>query len=464
MRQNVLLLIVCCVFCVSCKQEKPTPTTDTSTSTISDKSEIFSLPEWAKKSTIYEVNIRQYTQSGTINEFSDHIPRLKDLGVDIIWLMPLFPISETKRKGTLGSYYSISDYKDVDPFYGSKKDLVNLIKKIQAYEMKVILDWVPNHTGWDHNWITNHPDFYTKNEAGEITDPLDDNGKSHGWTDVADLNYDNSEMRDSMMANLMHWVDHGVDGFRMDIAFGVPDDFWVDFRTKALDKNPALFLLAESEEASHLNDDLFHACYGWPMHHLMNDIANGKKQFSDFKQWRKEDSIKYKKGLRMNFITNHDENSWNGSEIERMGLAYQAFAVLVHMMDGIPLIYSGQEEPLEKRLKFFEKDNIGFEQFKAVRFYKDLIRFKKNNPALWNRPYGGEIEEVVDHPSVFAFKRTKEDNSVFVLINVSDQEQKVVFDQDIRLEKDIFTKETINFNKGQEYRFDPWEFVVAKSK
>nr|HRD07877.1 alpha-amylase family glycosyl hydrolase [Saprospiraceae bacterium] len=206
---RILLLSLILAFTVTaCKDEK--------NKQMEDKAKTFQMPEWAKNAVIYEVNIRQYTPEGTLNAFSDHIPRLKAMGVDILWLMPVFPISETKRKGSLGSYYAVSDFRQVNPEFGTIEDLKNLIDKIHAYKMKVILDWVPNHTGWDHTWIKTHPEYYTKGADGQITDPLDPNtGQPYGWSDVADLNYDNADMRKNMIDDLLYWgKDHKVDGFR----------------------------------------------------------------------------------------------------------------------------------------------------------------------------------------------------------------------------------------------------------
>ncbi len=309
-RALIIFLLIGAI--ISCKEPQPVDNiTEQNDNPINEK---FKLPEYAKSSTIYEVNIRQFTEEGTINAFSEHIPRLKHLGVDLLWLMPVHPISETKRKGTLGSYYAVSDYLAVNPEYGTKQDLINLIEKIHAYGMKVILDWVPNHTGWDHRWIKNHPDFYTKDSSGNITDPLNkETGESNGWTDVADLNYENSAMRDSMIASLIHWVKYyNVDGYRMDVAYEVPDVFWNQAIKELRAIRSDLFFLAESNKPSHRNSNNFHATYGWDLHHLMNDIANAKKKFGEFYALREKEDSLFQLGLTMNFITNHDENSWKG--------------------------------------------------------------------------------------------------------------------------------------------------------
>ncbi|MCB0641715.1 MAG: alpha-amylase, partial [Phaeodactylibacter sp.] len=310
--------------------------------------------DWIKKANIYEVNIRQYTPEGTFNAFAQHLPRLQDMGVKILWFMPIYPISEKNRKGTLGSYYAVSDFTSVNPNFGTMDDFKALVADAHTRGMKVILDWVPNHTGWDHHWITEHPDWYTQNEAGEIIDPSNDKGESYGWTDVADLNYNNADMRKAMIDDLKFWLTEvGVDGYRCDVAYEVPDDFWAQVHDAFKPFEP-VFMLAEAEHAPHRNEGYFNMSYSWSFHHLMNDIAKGKKDATAVKTWYQEDRAKFKQGYHMQFTTNHDENSWNGTIEERMGEAGDAMNVLAFTFDGMPLIYSGQEAGLNKRLEFFE--------------------------------------------------------------------------------------------------------------
>ncbi|MBK6784921.1 MAG: hypothetical protein IPG79_15045 [Saprospiraceae bacterium] len=222
--------------------------------------QIFSLPEWAKHANIYEVNIRQYTPEGTFNAFRKHLPRLQKMGVEILWFMPVYPISTTKKKGSLGSYYAVSDFRSTNPKFGTINEFKAIIDEAHKLGMKVILDWVPNHTGWDHVWIKNHPDFYTRNDKGEIIDPLNERGESMGWADVADLNYNNPELWEAMKNDMLFWVEkYKVDGFRQDMAMLVPLDFWIKTNSALLKNNPNLFLLAESEEHDHINKDCFHA-------------------------------------------------------------------------------------------------------------------------------------------------------------------------------------------------------------
>jgi len=420
------------------------------------------LPEWTKNSNIYEVNVRQYTPEGTFNSFSDHLPRLKDMGVDMLWFMPIFPISQTKKKGTLGSYYAVTDFRKANPEFGTDQDFDNLIQKIHAYKMKVILDWVPNHTGWDHVWIKSNPDFYTQDKDGNIIDPINaETGESWGWTDVADLNYDNKEMRAAMIADLVYWVkEKNIDGYRMDVAHGVPNDFWLEVSDTLRKIKPDVFLLAEAEIPEQLNNGSFHACYGWSFHHILNGIAKGEKTVKDLATWRKDEFSKFNQGIMMHFTSNHDENSWAGTEMERMGDGHQAFAVLTHTYDGIPLIYSGQEEPLQRRLEFFEKDNIGFANYKYSAFYRTLNNLKKDNPALWNGKNGGPVEMMADSEKIAAYSRKKGDKQVTVLINLSNQIQKTKINTDIPEMTDVFTGKKQAFKNGSEITMEPWQYIV----
>ncbi|MBK6565975.1 MAG: alpha-amylase [Saprospiraceae bacterium] len=436
--------------CTSIKKTAPTKMTE----------QIFSLPEWAKHANIYEVNIRQYTPEGTFNAFRKHLPRLQKMGVEILWFMPVYPISTTKKKGSLGSYYAVSDFRSTNPKFGTINEFKAIIDEAHKLGMKVILDWVPNHTGWDHVWIKNHPDFYTRNDKGEIIDPLNERGESMGWADVADLNYNNPELWEAMKNDMLFWVEkYKVDGFRQDMAMLVPLDFWIKTNSALLKNNPNLFLLAESEEHDHINKDCFHAFYAWSLHHTLNDIANGKKTASAIDDWRQNTLTKLQKGLYMHFTTNHDENSWSGSEIERMKDAYKAMAVLTYTLDGIPLVYSGQEEPLVKRLEFFEKDTIPFSTYSNADFYTLLNKTKKENESLWNHPFGGELQRIMKDEHVYAFIRTKGNNQTVTIINLSGQHQKVLADIDYA-GTNIFTGNKTTLSKGREFLLSPWQYFI----
>jgi glycosidase len=420
--------------------------------------------DWVKNANIYEVNVRQYSAEGDFKGFEQHLTRLKEMGVDILWFMPIYPISEARRKGTLGSYYAIADYTAVNPNFGTMEEFKALVDKIHSMGMKVILDWVPNHTGWDHAWITEHPEYYTKNKDGEITDPIKEDGESWGWTDVADLDYSNQEMRKSMIEEMKFWLsDVDVDGFRCDVAGEVPDDFWAEARP-ALDAVKPVFMLAEAEHAPHRNEGHFHMSYGWSFHHLMNDIAQGKKNASDIDAWNKEYREEYKKGWAMHFLTNHDENSWNGTIEERMGDAHKALGVLAFTFEGMPLIYSGQEAGLNKRLEFFEKDEIDWSDLSLQPFYQKLLTLKHENPALWNGSHGGVSSriETTNDEAVYAYSREKDGRKIVVVINLTNKQQEVELKGDAFVGDydDIFANSTLSLTQDMTLTLEAYNYLV----
>lgn len=371
------------------------------------------VPDWAKNAVIYEVNIRQFTPEGTFKAFIKHLPRLKELGADILWLMPVHPVGEVNRKGSLGSYYSVKDFKKVNPEFGTDDDFRDLVKAAHSLGMYVILDWVANHTAWDNPWVKSNPDFYTKNEKGEFVPPVAD------WHDVIDLNYDNQTLRDSMISALVYWVkEFNTDGYRCDVAGMVPTDFWQEARPE-LDKIKPVFMLAE-EEKPELHDGAFDMSYGWKSHHILNDIAKGKQTADSLIHQIKSDLKKFPpQAMLMRFITNHDENSWNGTEFERLGKAVDVFNVLNFTLPGMPLIYTGQEAGLNKRLRFFDKDTVDWSDLSASELFKSLGKLKKSNPALNAGEQGGETIFGAVSPSGKAmyFTRVKEDNVVLVILN-----------------------------------------------
>ncbi|HMQ07763.1 MAG TPA: alpha-amylase family glycosyl hydrolase [Saprospiraceae bacterium] len=425
-----------------------------------------SWPEWAINANIYEVNIRQYTDEGSFKAFTNHIPRLKEMGVDILWLMPVFPISETKKKGSLGSYYAVSNYTAVNPEFGTIEDFRALVNTATAYEMKIILDWVPNHTGWDHIWITENPDFYTVDQDGNITDPIQpETGESWGWTDVADLNYDNIEMRQQMIDAMLYWVnEENIMGFRQDVAGEVPLDFWKEATSALLQANPNLFLLAEAQKPEHFDHQVFHAGYGWDFHHILNDVAKGEKNADDIFEWLTNEKPKYKNGTLMHFTSNHDENSWQGTEFERMGSLASSMAIITHTIDGIPLIYSGQEEPLRRRLEFFEKDNIAFNRFAYENFYKKLNELKHKNRALWNGPYGGVTQRWLGRPDVLAYLRQSNGDQIIVMVNLSDKAAKIQISENVSGFMDVFTGNEIQIEKDEMYVLHKNSFALWSNR
>ncbi|MGE4587052.1 MAG: alpha-amylase family glycosyl hydrolase [Mangrovibacterium sp.] len=420
----------------------------------------FQKPEWLKDAVLYEVNIRQYTPEGTFNAFAQHLPRLKDMGVDILWLMPVHPISEKNRKGTLGSYYSVKDYQGINPEFGTLDDFKTLVNWSHELGMKVIIDWVANHTGWDNPWIGEHPDWYTQDSAGTIISPDPD------WSDIADLNFDVQPMRRAMINAMVYWLrEADIDGFRCDVAWGVPQDFWEEARA-SLDSVKPVYMLAEDEDHPELLEKAFDSNYAWELHHLMNEVAQGKKTAGDIRAYYDRLEPYAPGSFPMQFITNHDENSWAGTIQERMGAAGDAFAVLSFTVPGIPLVYSGQEAGLNKRLKFFEKDTISWSDLSRQDFYERLIDLKTGNPALWNGLEGGEIQFLTTGKpdQVLAYVREKNNNKVMVVMNLS--AQPVVSSVEFGVQQEMAEWFNQDKFKGEKENIElfSWEYKVYTSK
>ncbi|APD06119.1 4-alpha-D-((1-_4)-alpha-D-glucano)trehalose trehalohydrolase [Flavobacteriaceae bacterium UJ101] len=376
----------------------------------------FKQPEWAKNAVIYEVNIRQYSPEGTFNKVTADLQRIKDLGVDVIWLMPIHPIGKKNRKGSMGSYYSVKDYKAVNPEFGTLDDFKNLVKKAHAMDMKVIIDWVANHTAWDNVWVKEDINRYTADSLGNR--PIVPEGTD--WEDTADLDYSNPSTREEMEDAMLYWVkETDIDGYRCDVAGMVPLDFWTTLRPK-LDEIKPVFMLAEDGEPQ--IHQAFNMSYAWDFLHLMNDVAKGKKRITEVQDYiAKRDSLYQKEDVLMYFTTNHDENSWNKTVFQRYGRNHKNFATLAFTLDGMPLIYSGQEVGNKKELQFFEKDIINWKSDpdSLQTFYKDLIKVYKETPAFWTGENKGTIE-FIDSKSknVLIYQREASQQSpVTVILN-----------------------------------------------
>ena len=377
-------------------------------------------PEWSRSAVIYEVNIRQYTPEGTFAAFQAHLTRIRALGVDVLWFMPIQPIGKLNRKGTLGSYYSISDYTAFNPEFGTEAEFKALVDAAHALGFKVILDWVANHTAFDHAWTAAHKEWYTLKADGSISRAIGGDGKETDWSDVADLNYTSAPMREAMIAEMRWWLERtGIDGFRCDMAGLVPTDFWTEVR-RALDPvQPDLFFLAEWEDPS--MHGAFDATYSWELFHLLNDIASGKRVAASLDTlFAKQDTVFAPGDYRLTFTSNHDENSWAGTEFERMGANHQAAYVLgATMQRAMPMLYSGQEASFNRRLKFFEKDAIDWTGPSLANFYTSVFALRHANAVLWSGPWGApQVKLSTDHAdTVFAFVRAREQKAVVVVTN-----------------------------------------------
>lgn len=375
-------------------------------------------PDWSYNSVVYEMNVRQYTPQGTLTAAAGELPRLKELGVDVIWLMPIYPIGVKERKGTLGSYYAISDYQAVNPEFGTMEDFDRFLAQAHELGLRVILDWVANHTSPDARWIEERPaDWYVRDSLGNTVVQYD-------WTDIAKLNYDNPQVRKAMEAAMRFWLDKGVDGLRCDMACEVPIDFWQQTLPALRLDYPGIYLLAEGE-APELHDGAFDASYAWELHHLLNDIAQGKKSAADLRAYIDKDAAAMpREAFRLMFTSNHDENSWAGTEFERMGDAARIMALMTFTLpQGQPLIYTGQEMGYDHRFEFFEKDPVpAWESNDFTQFYKRLIRLRHENPALAAGERGGETHFSVKGAAsdgLLLFSRRTADNEVIVCANLS---------------------------------------------
>ncbi|MDE6445583.1 MAG: DUF3459 domain-containing protein [Alistipes sp.] len=409
-------------------------------------------------SVLYEMNVRQFTPEGTFAAAEERLPALRDLGVDIVWLMPVHPIGVEGRKGTMGSYYAIRDYRAINPEFGTMADFERFLARAHELGLRVILDYVANHTSPDHAWVTEMPaEWYVRDSTGVPVVQYD-------WTDIAKLNYATPAVREAMFEVLKFWTDKGVDGFRCDAAMEMPDDFWADAFARLRAVRPDLFLLAEAE-GPQFHADGFDATYGWKMHHLLNEIAQGKKSAADLRVLLAEYAAEYPASAsRMMFTSNHDENSWAGTEFERMGDAAAAMAALTYVLpQSLPLIYTGQEVGYDHRFEFFEKDPMpAWEPNERTAFYKKLNALRHDNPALASGGEGGDIVymggAVAD---VMAFTRSAGDNKVVCFFNLSAEPQAVIPTVEVAGDlTDAMTGEPHPILPGEEFRLAPWEYLI----
>lgn len=435
-------------------------------------------PEITENAIIYEANIRQYSPEGTFTQFTKDIPQLKELGVKIIWLMPIFPISETKRKATggenskfasempeneqkkyLGSYYAVSDFKAINPEFGTIEDFRELVKTAHENGIYVILDWVPNHTGWDHIWLKEHPEFYTKNNKGEITHP-----EGTDWTDVADLDYSNEGLQKAMTEDMKYWLkNENIDGFRCDVAGSVPTSFWQK-SIPQLRKEKSIFMLAEAWEPELLKDNLFDMCYAWDGHHVMNKIAQGENNVKNWDAYIEKRVNDYESDdILMNFVDNHDENSWNGTLNERLGDASELMIALSYLTPGMPLIYSGDEYDLNHRLKFFEKDSIPKIKGKNWDIFTKLGKIKTEKTALNGGKKSASYKKINTSLSeeILAFERKKNNEKTLFIGNLSNNIQEFTIDINGAF-KDLYHNNAITINKGGKIKLEPWQFLILE--
>ena len=417
-------------------------------------------PAWILQGNIYEVNVRQYTPEGTFKAFAKNLDRLKAMGVQTLWFMPINPISKINRKGSLGSYYAVSSYTAINPEFGTLNDWKALVKQCHEKGFKVIIDWVPNHTGADHYWLQKHPDFYEKDSTGQPAMAAD-------WVDTKKLDYSNSELRDTMINQMLFWIKRtGIDGFRCDVATGLPDDFWKRCII-ALRKEKNIFMLAEGDKPA-LNADGFDATYTWNDFVLFKKIAKGERKASDFDSaLNKTDKEFTKNALRMFFTSNHDENSWNEADFNTTpGASYAPFAVMTQTVKrSVPLIYGGQEEPFMRAIRFFDKDTITFGKYGRADFYKKLLALRKSNPALAANADFVRIPTNADD-KVYAYVRENKGRKVFVVLNWTTSPVNVQVDNALVVGNaiEIFSGKKVSLRQKEEYTLKPWGYQVYDYK
>lgn len=423
------------------------------------KGDAWTTPKWAENATIYEVNVRQYTPEGTFKAFEANLPRLRAMGVDILWLMPIYPIGVEGRKGKLGSYYAVKDYRAVNPEFGDLNDLRHLVSKAHELGFKVILDWVANHSAPDNALTKEHPEWYKHDSLGHIIPPVPD------WSDVAAFDYSQKGLRQYQIESMKYWIrEAGVDGFRCDVAMMVPLDFWKECRIE-LDKAKKVFMLAEAEGPEfHRNG--FDMTYGWDYMNLCNKIAKGEKTAADlyeyFYDWDEkywdDDNVMY-------FTTNHDENTWNGTEYERLGKAAKVFAVLCATVPGMPLVYTGQESALDHRLAFFEKDSIQWDSYPLGDFYTKLLTLKRTNKAMlvdMQDDYDLDFLFDKNQASTFAFVRRRDKSQVLTIVNLSDKPVDVKINRNniAGSYTELFSGQKLQVKDQVSLHLGPWGYKV----
>nr|WP_277626215.1 alpha-amylase family glycosyl hydrolase [Arsenicicoccus piscis] len=416
-------------------------------------------PEWSVNATIYQINTRQFTPEGTFRAATEHLPRLKDLGVTILWLMPIHPIGVENRKGGLGSPYAVRDYYGVNEEFGTLEDLKAFVDAAHEQGFKVILDWVANHTAWDNVLVTEHPEWYARDYKGDFSPtPWWD------WDDIIDLDYSSRDLREYMTRAMRYWVeDVDVDGFRCDVAGFVPTDFWDQVRAE-LDTVKPVFMLAEWE-ARDLHEAAFDMTYAWSWNDTLHKIAHGKAGVDALRVYYAWDAKAYQRdSIRMLFVSNHDKNAWEGTEYEQFGPALDAAIVLSVVSKGMPLVHNGQEAGLDKRLKFFDKDPIEWQAHPMGDFYRRLIDLRTRTTALWSGKHGAPMVNVpsTDNDSLLVFVRQDEATKVFAAFNLTPETVSGTLQESLFPGRytDFTTGETVTLDDGHELTMEPWSYLL----
>ncbi len=469
MKKLVIFLLT--AFAFNACQNQPTTAVQTP---VNAHTQAVPEPEWASSAVLYECNVRQFSPTGNFAGVRAGLPRLRDLGIDVLWIMPIHPIGVERRKlkpGDLGSPYSVRDYLAVNPDFGTEADFKILVNEAHVLGLKVILDWVPNHTSWDSEWKKSHPEYFTKYK-GDFTVPINEHGEPiPDWSDVCDLDYGNPATRRAMIEAMQYWLKTcDIDGFRVDMAGLVPNDFWAEARP-ALDSVKQVFMLGEwQDEPAHFRS-CFNVNYGWKWKDVTKDIAAGKQNAKSLDTLLRFLNGFYPEGYaQLYFTQNHDENSWNGTETELYGEAADVFNILAFTWQGIPMIYNGQEDGLSQRLPFFEKAPIRWKNFEKTPFFQKLCDLRHNNSALWSGRNGGSLEKIeTDHDDqVYAFTREKNGDRLVVVMNLSNKPCAVTLHpSDVVISGvylNVFVASTVQLTKDMQLNLKPWEYLVLTNK
>ena len=422
-------------------------------------------PAWSRDAVLYQINTRQFTPEGTFAAAQKQLPRLKELGVDILWLMPIHPIGEKNRKGTLGSPYSVRDYYGVNPEFGTEEEFRAFVDAAHQQGFKVILDLVANHTAWDHPLRAQHPDWYEKTWDGDFRPtPWWD------WSDIIDLDWSKPGVREHVGGAMEYWVrEFGIDGYRADVAGYVPLDFWETMRSR-LDAIRPVFMLGEVQQTA-WHHKAFDATYAWDWHNTTKNVAQGKGNATSFYGYYAEnESLWPRQAMRMTYIENHDSNAWEGTMEENYGPALEAMTALSFTGEGLPLIHNGMEACNAKRLEFFERDPIDWDQDPDCQYgdlLKRLIAFRKANPALENGEWGAVMHKVENSApeQLLAWVRQEDGNKVLGLFNMSDRPVSANFSDGLPNGRyvDFASGDAVSIGAGHTVQLPAWGYRLLSS-
>ncbi|MDC8830580.1 alpha-amylase family glycosyl hydrolase [Alteromonas gilva] len=420
-------------------------------------------PKWSKNAVIYQVNTRQFSQEGTFKGVTAGLSHIADLGANIVWLMPIHPIGEKHRKGKLGSPYAVKDFRAINPEFGDAASLKELISQAHALGLKVILDWVPNHSAWDNPLVSEHPEWYARDYKGDFRpSPWWD------WSDIIEFDYNQPGLRQYMIDAMRYWLEEfDIDGFRCDVAGYVPNDFWHQAKA-ALDAVKTVFMLAEWENRD-LHEQAFNMTYAWSWNEALHDIAHGRAPVDRLRKYYSWNERAWPhNAYRMTFVSNHDKNAWDGTQREQFGDCLEAAIVLSVLGEGMPLIHNGQEAGESKRLAFFERDPIEWQAEHPIgELYKFLIKLKQRVPALWNGEYGARMLQVPNckPDQVFSFVRQQQQVKVFVVLNLSAAPVRVTFSESLYHNEyiDVFAGQCVKLCESFTLCLGPWQYRVYVS-